>query len=42
VWSEWESRVIELSKYRFSRAKEVLHDAETLLKEKNRYRKLMK
>jgi uncharacterized protein (UPF0332 family) len=30
-----ESRVIELSKYRFSRAKEVLHDAETLLKEKS-------
>jgi hypothetical protein len=27
--------VIELSKYRFSRAKEVLHDAETMLKEKS-------
>jgi hypothetical protein len=27
--------VIELSKYRFSRAKEVLRDAETLLKEKS-------
>jgi hypothetical protein len=30
-----ESRVIELSKYRLSRAKEVLQDAETLLKEKS-------